>query len=99
MPFKKKSLRKKLEAQLDELATQADDLRQQVVDRAPGVRDQILDRLPDRDEMRDMLPDPKVRGMLPTRSSCSACGMICSSGFPTESPTSCRRRPSRSVRG
>lgn len=44
-PFKKKTLRDKLESQLGDLATQTDDLRQQIVDRAPVVRDQIASQL------------------------------------------------------
>ncbi len=59
MKFKKRSIRDKIETQLDGLADQAKDLRQEVVDRAPGVRDQISDRLPDRQELMDMVPDKK----------------------------------------
>jgi hypothetical protein len=44
MPFKKKTFRDKLEAQLSELAEQTDELRKQVVERAPGVRDQIVEQ-------------------------------------------------------
>src|SRR5689334_10522901 len=45
----KKSIRDKIEAQIDDLADQAKDL----VDRAPGLRDQVKDKLPDRDELKD----------------------------------------------
>ena len=58
MPFKKnKNLRTKLEARLDDLASQTEELRQQVVDRAPGVRDQLVDMLPDKDQLRDLRDD------------------------------------------
>jgi ElaB/YqjD/DUF883 family membrane-anchored ribosome-binding protein len=68
-PFKKKTVRDKIEAQLAELASQTEELRQQVVDRAPGVRDQIVeqtgalakqvaDRAPVvRDQIVEKLPD------------------------------------------
>ena len=48
MPFKKKKFRNRLEARLDDLASQTEDLRKQVVDRAPGVRDSLVDMLPDK---------------------------------------------------
>ena len=57
MPFKKKKFSKKLEARLDDLASQTEELRQQVVDRAPGVRDQLVDMLPDKDQLRDLRDD------------------------------------------
>ncbi len=57
MPFKKKNFRTKLEARLDDLASQTEELRQQVVDRAPGVRDQLVDMLPDKDQLRDLRDD------------------------------------------
>ena len=57
MPFKKKKFRTKLEARLDDLASQTEELRQQVVDRAPGVRDQLVDMLPDKDQLRDLRDD------------------------------------------
>ncbi|MCW2770292.1 MAG: hypothetical protein JWR27_1725 [Aeromicrobium sp.] len=44
MPFKKKTFRDKLEAQLSDLAEQTEELRKQVVERAPGVRDQIVEQ-------------------------------------------------------
>ena len=56
-PFKKKNFRHRLEARLDELATQTEELRQQVVDRAPGVRDQLIDMLPDKEQLRDLRDD------------------------------------------
>lgn len=68
-PFKKTTFRDKLESQLSDLAAQTDDLRQQIVDRAPGVRDQIVgqtgelrkqvvDRAPGvRDQIVAALPD------------------------------------------
>jgi hypothetical protein len=58
MPFKKKKkFRTTLEARLDDLASQTEELRQQVVDRAPGVRDQLVDMLPDKDQLRDLRDD------------------------------------------
>ena len=52
-PFKNKTLRDKLEAQLHDLAAQTDDLRQQVADRVPVVRDQIADQISGQtDELR-----------------------------------------------
>jgi hypothetical protein len=56
-PFKNKTLRDKLEAQLSDLAEQTDDLRKQVADRAPVVRDQIVSHLPDRDQLLDLRDD------------------------------------------
>lgn len=55
MLFKKASIRKKIDAQIDGLAEQAKDL----VDRAPGFRDQVKDRIPDKEELWDLLPDRK----------------------------------------
>ncbi len=55
MLFKKASIRKKIDAQIDGLADQAKDL----VDRAPGFRDQVKDRIPDKEELWDLLPDRK----------------------------------------
>ena len=57
MPFNKKNFRNKLEARLDDLASQTEELRQQVVERAPGVRDQLVDMLPDKDQLRDLRDD------------------------------------------
>lgn len=70
MPFrKKKTVRDQLEDRLDDFLTQADDLRQQVSDRAPEVRDKLADRLdagltefrarwPEiRDELLDRVPE------------------------------------------
>lgn len=57
MPFKKKKLSQRLEARLDDLTTQTEELRQQVVDRAPGVRNQLVDMLPDKDQLRDLRDD------------------------------------------
>ena len=58
MPFKKKqNFRTKLEARLDDLASQTEELRQQVVERAPVVRDQLVDMLPDKDQLRDLRDD------------------------------------------
>ena len=57
MPFKKKKFRNRLEARLDDLASQTEDLRKQVVDRAPGVRDSLVDMLPDKDQLRDLRDD------------------------------------------
>ena len=57
MPFKKKNFRTKLEARLDDLASQTEELRQQVVDRAPGVRDQLVDMIPDKEQLRDLRDD------------------------------------------
>lgn len=56
-PFKKKTARNRLEARLDDLASQTEELRQQVVDRAPGVRDQLIDMMPDKDQLRDLRDD------------------------------------------
>lgn len=41
---KNKTFRHKLELQLAELAVQTEELRKQVVERAPGVRDQIIEQ-------------------------------------------------------
>ena len=56
-PFKKKTFRDKLESQISDLAGQTDELRKQVVDRAPGVRDQIVAALPDKDQLLDLRDD------------------------------------------
>ena len=63
-PFKKKTVRNQLEDRLDDLAGQTEELRKQVVDRAPAVRDQLIDLIPDkgqlldlRDDLFDKLPD------------------------------------------
>jgi hypothetical protein len=57
-PFnKKKTARDRLESRLDDLASQTEELRQQVVDRAPGVRDQLIDMLPDKDQLRELRDD------------------------------------------
>ncbi|MCW2771373.1 MAG: hypothetical protein JWR27_2806 [Aeromicrobium sp.] len=63
MPFKKKTFRDKLEAQLSELAEQTDELRKQVVDRAPAVRDQIVGQT---GELRKQVVDraPAVRDQI-----------------------------------
>jgi ABC-type transporter Mla subunit MlaD len=53
----RQSKKKNLRDQLEELASQAGELSQQVVERAPVVRDQLVDRLPDRDQLVDRLPD------------------------------------------
>ena len=63
----KKSIRDKIEAQIDDLADQAKDL----VDRAPGLRDQVKDRLPDREELKDRRDELKDR--LPTAKSSGTC--------------------------
>ena len=42
---KKKTVRDQLEVRLDEFLNQAEDLRKQVADRAPEVRDSLLSRL------------------------------------------------------
>ncbi len=62
-PFKQKTLRAKLEAQLSELTEQTDELRKQVADRAPAVRDQIVGQT---DELRHKVADraPAVRDQL-----------------------------------
>jgi hypothetical protein len=62
-PFKNKTLRDKLEAQLSDLAEQTDDLRKQVADRAPVVRDQILEQT---GELRKQVADraPVVRDQI-----------------------------------
>jgi flagellar basal body-associated protein FliL len=57
MPFKKKKFRSTIEARLEDLASQTEELRQQVVDRAPAVRDQLVDLLPDKDQLRDLRDD------------------------------------------
>lgn len=56
-PFKKKNLRNTLEDRLDDLAGQTDELRKQVVERAPGVRDQLIDMLPDKGQLMDLRDD------------------------------------------
>jgi len=62
-PFKKKTFRDKLESQLSDLAEQTDDLRQQIVDRAPAVRDQIVGQT---SELRKQVADraPAVRDQI-----------------------------------
>lgn len=58
MPIRKnKTLRDKLEHHIEDLASQTDELRQQVVDRAPGVRDQLIAALPDKDQLVDLRDD------------------------------------------
>ncbi|AXT86341.1 hypothetical protein C6I20_14930 [Aeromicrobium sp. A1-2] len=56
-PFKKKTLRIQLEDRLEGLTEQTEELRQQVADRAPVVRDQLIDMLPDKDQLRDLRDD------------------------------------------
>lgn len=69
-PFKNKTLRDKLEAQLSDLASQTDDLRKQVADRAPVVRDQILEQTDElrkhSDDLRKQVADraPAVRDQI-----------------------------------
>ncbi|MBD8608705.1 hypothetical protein IFT73_17760 [Aeromicrobium sp. CFBP 8757] len=66
-PFKNKTLRDKLEAQLHDLAAQTDELRKQVADRAPAVRDQIADQISGQtDELRKQVADraPAVRDQI-----------------------------------
>ena len=62
-PFKNKTLRDKLEAQLSDLAEQTDDLRKQVAERAPVVRDQIVEQT---GELRKQVADraPAVRDQI-----------------------------------
>ncbi|MCW2840812.1 MAG: hypothetical protein JWR55_2295 [Aeromicrobium sp.] len=62
-PFKKKTFRAKLESQLSDLAEQTDELRKQVVDRAPAVRDQIVGQT---GELRKQVADraPAVRDQI-----------------------------------
>lgn len=62
-PFKKKTLRDKLEDQLTDLASQTDDLRKQIIDKAPGVRDQIVEQT---GELRKQVVDraPGVRDQI-----------------------------------
>jgi hypothetical protein len=73
-PFKKKTFRDKLESQISDLAGQTDELRKQVVDRAPGVRDQIVAALPDKDQLLDLRDDlfdrlpENVQDKLPQRA-------------------------------
>lgn len=75
MPIRKKqTLRDKLEDHFEDLLAQTDDLRQQVVERAPGVRDQLIAALPDkerlvdlRDDLFEKLPDG-VQEKLPERA-------------------------------
>lgn len=57
MKFRKKSIRDKIDAQIDSIADQAKDL----VDRAPGLRDQVKERLPDREELKDRRDQLKER--------------------------------------
>jgi hypothetical protein len=64
MPFtKKKSLREKLETQLGDLAGQTEELRKQVAERAPGVRDQIVEQT---EELRKQVAEkaPVVRDQI-----------------------------------
>lgn len=60
-PFKSKSkataLREQAEAHLDDLAAQAHDLRRQAIDRAPAVRDQLKEMLPDKEQLLDLRDD------------------------------------------
>jgi hypothetical protein len=68
-PFKKTTLRDRLETQLSDLGAQTDELRKQVVERAPAVRDlvaeqtgelrkQVVERAPlVRDQIVAALPD------------------------------------------
>ena len=62
-PFKSKTLRDKLESQLSDLAEQTDELRKQIVDRAPAVRDQIVGQT---GELRKQVADraPAVRDQI-----------------------------------
>lgn len=62
-PFKKKTFRDKLEDQLSDLAAQTDELRKQVVERAPAVRDQIVEQT---GELRKQVADraPVVRDQI-----------------------------------
>ena len=62
-PFKKQTLRDKLEAQLGDLAEQTEDLRKQVADRAPVVRDQLVEQT---EELRKQVADraPVVRDQI-----------------------------------
>jgi hypothetical protein len=62
-PFKKKTFRDKLESQLSDLAEQTDELRKQVVERAPAVRDQIVGQT---GELRKQVADraPAVRDQI-----------------------------------
>lgn len=46
-PFKSKTLRDRVESQIGDLAAQTEDLRKQVVERAPAVRDQIVEQTGD----------------------------------------------------
>lgn len=56
-PFKKKTFRDKLEAQISDLVEQTDDLRKQVIEKAPGVRDQIVEQASDlRQQVVDKAP-------------------------------------------
>ena len=64
MKFRKKSIRDKIDAQIDSIADQAKDL----VDRAPGLRDQVKERLPDREELKERMPDrDELWDLLPDR--------------------------------
>jgi len=68
-PFKKKTFRDKLEARLEDLADQTEELRKEIAERAPGVGDQlreqvealrreIVERAPSvRDQLLDAIPD------------------------------------------
>lgn len=58
MPIRKKNtLRDTLEDTLGELASHTEDLRQQVVERAPGVRDQVIAAMPDKEQLLDLRDD------------------------------------------
>lgn len=56
-PFAKKTFRHRLEERIDELADQTEDLRKQFVEKAPGVRDQLLAALPDKEQLLDLRDD------------------------------------------
>ena len=69
-PFKKKTFRDKLESQLTDLAGQTDDLRRQLVDRAPAVRDQIVEQAGEvRKQVADRAPGVRdqIVGALPDK--------------------------------
>lgn len=71
---KKKTLLDKLEPHLKDLTAQADDLRHQVVEKAPELRSQIVSALPDRDQLVDLRDDlfdrlpEQVQDKLPERA-------------------------------
>lgn len=57
-PLKKqKTLGDHVGERVDEIAIQAEVLRQQIAERAPGVRDQLIEQLPDLDDLRERLPE------------------------------------------